>query len=151
MQWQSKSFYRISGMRSQVPALAWLLCHCRSPHFYWRLRQHAHVHFYDTFYVASTSSPRAERLVQLFERYPNIRPQTFFDYAFYRQVADEFINTDRCIGQSEMSGSAGTGAEPVRSARRSRNGRFMEPFSEIRCPMTSVSVDDSSATCGRKA
>jgi predicted permease len=55
-----------------------------------------------------------QTLVQFFEIYPNIRPQTFFDYALYQRVADESALLTDVIGQYEFTVPLETNSGPER-------------------------------------
>ena len=57
---------------------------------------------------------RAQSLVQLFERYPNIRPQSHLPYALYEDIRDHSSSLSDVIGRLEMSTVLERNADPER-------------------------------------
>jgi MacB-like periplasmic core domain len=57
---------------------------------------------------------RPESLVQFFEKYPDIRPQTYFEYGFYQRVAEQSSTLLDVIGQSEFTVALEKSSEPER-------------------------------------
>src|SRR5215471_13469178 len=70
--------------------------------------------FADAFLWRNLPVREPQTLIQFFEIYPNIRPQTFFDYALYQRVADESALLTDVIGQYEFTVPLETNSGPER-------------------------------------
>jgi hypothetical protein len=70
--------------------------------------------FVDAFLWRNLPIREPQTLVQFFERYPNIRPQTYFEYEFYRQVASDSSTLTDVIGESEFTVPLEKGSGPER-------------------------------------
>jgi hypothetical protein len=68
----------------------------------------------DAFLFRNLPVREPQALVQFFERYPNIRPQTYFEYEFYQRVSDQSSTLADVIGQSEFTLALEKGPQPER-------------------------------------